>query len=103
MFSPSFMTQREIERDYFVASCYFGDLPKGTKFYTHEVTFSLEYEKVTKTDAVIRERKSRFYRPKSRFVYLFIPKEKFVDFCQKRNYKYKTPSTEELIKLHNTL
>ena len=99
MSNPTFMTQKEIEREYFVASCYFTDLPKGTKFHTYGVTFSLQYEKVTKTDAVIQGRKSRFYKPKSRKVFLIIPRNKYIDFLEKNPHTI--PSIKELIELHN--
>jgi hypothetical protein len=98
------LTQEEIEKKYFVASCYFDDLPKGTKFcVNHNSNQYFEYEKITKRDIVIDGIRFRFIKPKSRHVYLLIPREKFIDFCKKRNYKYKTPSTQLLIKLHNDI
>lgn len=97
------MSEEEVEVYYFVASCYFDELPIGTKFYTHNLYWSSPEEKITKRDVVHRGEKVRFPKPKSRHVYLPIPKTKFVDFCQRRNYKYKTPSTKLLIQLYNSI
>ena len=97
------MTHKYVEENFFVASCHFNDLPKGTKFHTHHLSWKTEVEKITKRDVIHRGKKVRFPKPKSRMVYLLIPKQKFIDFCKKRNYKYKTPSTQLLIKLHNQL
>ena len=95
------LTTKEVEEKYVVISCWFNDLPKGTLFYTNTINKFTPYEKLTKRDVIIEGKKYRFVRPKSRQVFILIPKQKFIDFCCKNKYFQSSPSTKELIELHN--
>jgi hypothetical protein len=97
------LTQKYVEENFFVASCYFNDLPKGTKFHTNHLSWKTEIEKITKRDVIHRGKKVRFPKPKSRLVYLLIPKQKYIDFCYQNNYIQNSPPIKELIKLHNDI
>jgi hypothetical protein len=96
------LTTEEVEENYFGVSCYFHDLPVGTKFHTYVAGWTSEHTKLTKSDVLYREAKRRFPKPKSRQVYLLIPKQKYIDFCYENNYIKNSPSIQELIELHNT-
>ena len=87
--------------DDLLVSVYFNDLPKGTKFYTHTYKGFLTPEllKLTKQNVLYRGVPQRFPKPKSRQVIIRIPRKKYIDFLAQNPHT--TPSTQELIELHN--
>ena len=84
--------------DYLV-SVDFNDLPIGTKFHTYDLVATGEYTKITKKDVICEGTRLRFPKPKSRKVFLIIPRNKYIDFLEKNPHTI--PSIKELIELHN--
>jgi hypothetical protein len=86
--------------DYLVAVD-FNDLPIGTKFHTQQMGRFLAPEllKLTKQNVLYRGVPQRFPKPKSRKVFLIIPRNKYIDFIEQNPHT--TPSIKELIELHN--
>ena len=89
--------------DDFLVAVDFDQLPKGSRFYTSNFIGiqTPQVTKITKRNVLYRDVLQRFQKPKSRKVYLCIPRQKYVDFCYENNYIKNSPSTQELIELHN--
>jgi hypothetical protein len=87
--------------DDYLVEVYFNDLPIGTKFYTYQAVGFLTPEllKLTKHNVLYRGVPQRFPKPKSRKVFLLIPRNKYIDFLEQNPHTI--PSTQELIELHN--